>query len=511
MIFSCEKIVMKFPNTINTHSTAFAKTKLFQILSGLDRYEQNKLRKFVASPYFNMDQTIVELYDFLIKIVNEGGIESTTRVLIWDAIKKEKPYNDTRFRKYCSDLLRLVQDYFSISAFEANPVHKASYFVKSLDRFDSPSLREKMAKKVQKILNQKEVKQEPEEFFFDYRINRAIFEMKQTRGLKDDINLISRSLDLFFITEKMTLLCEAFSQRYISSFDYLLSFEQEVVQSIKKDPSYLEVPLISAAYWIYLLYTEPEVKSNYDTLKEILRKYALSFSRRVAKAYYNHALNYAISQLNKGNQEFLKELFLLYKDLLESRIIIEKNKITPASFRNICVTALRIGEYEWTSDFISTYSEFLPESMRDNTVTYTQAQVYLYQGNYDKVIEKLRDVEYEDITYNLNSKAMLVASFYELDEIEPLFSLLESFRAYLNRKKEIADFRRIAYLNLIKYTKRLTRILPGDTKAIQKFREDLIKETANGVGSIKWLEEKIDELEGVGKNDQPEVTTQSGS
>ena len=49
------------------------------------------------------------------------------------------------------------------------------------------------------------------------------------------------------------------------------------------------------------------------------------------------------------------------------------------------------------------------------------------------------------------------------------------------------------YRNLIKLTKKLTKIMPGDKKAIEKFKTE-INET-KGIADLRWLKEKIAELE----------------
>ena len=71
---------------------------------------------------------------------------------------------------------------------------------------------------------------------------------------------------------------------------------------------------------------------------------------------------------------------------------------------------------------------------------------------------------------------------------------MESFRVFLNRNKNIPQQRRKSYLNLLKYVRRLTRISSNDKMAVQKFKEEIIKEKANHVNH-EWLLEKIAELE----------------
>ncbi len=247
-------------------------------------------------------------------------------------------------------------------------------------------------------------------------------------------------------------------------------------------------------YQIYLLYTELENEDHYHKLIELLDKYSIYFPEEAVKdELYMSAQNYCIRKINQGNQRFQKELFFLYQTLLKKEIIVANGVLSPWYFRNIVVVALRLGEYAWTEDFIIKFQDFLEEDFRRNTVTYNLAQLYFYQKKYGKVIEQLRNVEYEDVTYNLNSKAMLIATYYETDETEPLYSLFESFRTYLNRHKNIPDNRRANFKNLIKFTKALLNLNSGDKLSVDKLREEVI--VSKNVASKEWLLEKITELE----------------
>ena len=120
------------------------------------------------------------------------------------------------------------------------------------------------------------------------------------------------------------------------------------------------------------------------------------------------------------------------------------------------------------------------------------AQVHFYKKQHEQVVELLSTVEYEDFTYNLNSKAMLIATYYETNEIDPLYSMLESFRTYLNRHDEIPEIRRENFHNLIRFTRRLTKVDTSIPEELDKL-EDEIKATKQ-VASQSWLLEKVQEL-----------------
>jgi hypothetical protein len=71
---------------------------------------------------------------------------------------------------------------------------------------------------------------------------------------------------------------------------------------------------------------------------------------------------------------------------------------------------------------------------------------------------------------------------------------MESFRVFLNRHKNIPLQRRRSYLNLLKYVRRLTRLLPGDKAGVEKLREEVVADRAVTVNH-EWLLEKLRELD----------------
>lgn len=135
-------------------------------------------------------------------------------------------------------------------------------------------------------------------------------------------------------------------------------------------------------------------------------------------------MNYSLKRMNSGEKEYIRETFELYVKFLEKGLLHVKGKISPWSFKNIVTTGLRLSEFDWVENFIHAYSHDLDERYRNNAMTFNLAQFYFYKKDYANVITLLSKVEYDDITYNLNSKTLLMASYYELDELEALNSLL---------------------------------------------------------------------------------------
>jgi hypothetical protein len=118
------------------------------------------------------------------------------------------------------------------------------------------------------------------------------------------------------------------------------------------------------------------------------------------------------------------------------------------------------------------------------------ARVYFFRKEYDKVLELLQQVEYDDVFYLLDAKLTLVKTFYELKEFESLSALLDSFKMLLRRKKIISDEYRIIYTRFILFLKKL--IQANEKKKLLVLKDEL--QNARQVADISWLKEKVEEM-----------------
>ena len=205
-------------------------------------------------------------------------------------------------------------------------------------------------------------------------------------------------------------------------------------------------------------------------------------------------LNYCTKKINQGHPSFSREFFDVYNEILDKNIL-PNDQINPWSFKNAVQIALRLGEYEWSEKFIKDYSAKLPLEFRDNTLSYNLALVYFYQKKYNDVIEQLQSVKYEDIVYNLNAKSILLLTYYELNEDDALLSLMDSFKTYVNRHKDIAQNRRTLYLNQMKYIRKLMKLNKGDLIEVENIRKEMEEDRKIGIASEKWILEKLAEME----------------
>ncbi len=473
-------------------------TKIYKLLACFDKYEINKCRKLLKSPYFNSDETLVVFFDLLVEDIHTNKSKKLEKTFIWQHLNSDKPFNDTRFRKYSSDLLKLVMQYLAQSSFENNTLEKLAALAKTAKDKKIRVLYDTLIHKMEEVLEKKD-KESAEYFQFIYQIEEHKFDLDYdeiNRNIEPTYEKISYQLDQFYLASKLLLYLKATSWKNLVSgkYDFNLAFIDEIIAALKNPSFYEQASMLVKMYFHAAQITrEKDSFENYKTLKELLLTYNELISAREAYYFYQYILNYCTINLNQGKPAFAEELFSVYVDMIQTNYILDEGVISPYNFKNIVTLSARLEKYDWAEKFVHNYVKYLPAETADNAKTFNLATLYYYKKDYGRVIELLRDVEYEDITYNLGAKNLLIYVYYETDEVDALYPLLDSFRVYLDRKKEIPDQRKNNFKNLIRFVKKLLKTIPGDKKALEKLKEELV---ATPNVDKRWLMEKIEELRG---------------
>jgi len=468
--------------------------KVFSILQKFDTYEQNRLRKFVQSPYFNRNERLEKLLEILLKDVKSDHTTiSFNRNEIWRKIGHKSTYDDVKLRKDFSDLLRLTEKFIAQEHYEKNGLYEAEFLLSAIHEKKMSKL-EAGTKKLATRLLERFPLRSSEYYLHAFKLDRSKFLMNhniQVKGEKKNIETVSKNLDIFYICEKIRYYCYIISSQRITTHKYELKMLKEVIQEVE-DSEYKEIPAIAIYYQHYLTLIDVENEAHYFKLKSLLDQYGLIFPKEEAYNLYTSTTNYCARKVNSGQPKFLEEYFDIMVDFIEKEIIFLDDFLAPGIFDNMVTTGLRLEKFLWVESFIKKYSDKLVTKYRENVVTFNTARLHWYRKDFDIVIRLLIEVEYDEIHYNLISKTMLITTYYDTNEIEPLFSLLGSFRTFLNRHKEIPQHRRDLYLNLIRFIKKMVNTLPNDKKAIEKLHKEIIE--TKSIANKDWLLEKLAEL-----------------
>ncbi len=473
--------------------SSLADTKLYAVLSLFTVYELNRLNKFVRSPYFNKNEDLIRLFEVIDKAIRNGDAAELGRQELWVKSTLIETYNDVKFRKLCSDLLKLIEKFLIQEVFEENSLLQADNLLIAVYNRKLDALYNSAVSAAERLSMQYHFRPAAY-YYYEYSFERNFYNLtglELARSKQANIDQIAANLDKFYVAEKLRSYITMIDRQRMATHDYQMLFMDEIFAYVESGNLYEVVP-INLYYQVYLTRKEPNNPEHFEVLKALMAQHLSRLPQLEAFEVLDSALNYCINRINTGDNNYLREYMEMSLMGIKNELLLVNGALSPWIFRNIVVTGLRLRDFDWVERFIVDYQYQIEEKYRDNAVSFNLANLYFYKKEFNKVLELLQTVEYDDPSYNLNSKTILIATYYELGEIDSLSSLLASFEIYLRRKKEIPADRRHHYIQLIKFMRALVRIVPADTVSLQKLYTRI--SNTEGVVNKDWLLEKIDAL-----------------
>jgi len=471
-------------------------SKFYKFLKSLNNKELRKFRKYLESPYFNTNQTLLALFSVFENHLLDAKSSLLQKETVWDLIYPNESFDYDRLRKLLHLLMVFGEDFLAQMAYDDNSAHRVHYLLQMLHRKEMDEFIHSTIQSGLTILK-KENNRNGTYYYDLYSIEKYKYileniesaRVKKLNIQKLNISEIDGHLNHFYFSEKLKYYCLLLSWSKMTNVDLEVTLIPEIVSKIANS-KLMEIPAIAIYYQIYLTFIDPTDESHYFNLKNLIKNQLHLFPQEEARDVMNSAINYTIQKQNQGFLKFSIENFELWKEALKRNVVLINDELSPWSFKNIVTLALRLDEYEWTEHFIKDYGIKINKEFRENAINYNQAILFFYKKEYNKAIPLLQKVQFDEVNYGLGAKSILLAIFYELDEFETLGSLYESFKLFVKRNKNITDDRKKSYLELINFTKKLYEVNLDKTN-LKKLKAQIENSQAM---SKKWLVEKVDEL-----------------
>ena len=472
-------------------------TKLFTFLQTFSRQELVQLRKYLVSPFFNENEDLIRLFDLAQddEVLQGKTNKKEQQLGLWRKLFPRKPYDDTRFRRLCSDLLRLAMGFAAYRQYQSNPATEQVFLLHSLA---STRLEKHFDGIVRQARNEQDKSgyRDADFHYLEYMLQRRSHEHREQIAPKtatfDCIEKADFHLDCYYLTKKLEHFCDALGYQSMVAGTAEIYLFPGFLEHVKNS-RYFEEPSVKAWFLAANMMLYREEEHFFLQLKKLLGEEAGFFQKKELQTLFIHLMNYCIdTKINTGRSDYYAELFAIYRIALDREIIFDNNELNPHHYKNIVTLSLHVKDFEWGEYFIQNYTQRLPKDAQENALNYNLAHIYFHQGHYEKVIEQLREVEYQTLVYALGSKLLLLRTYYELQEFQALDSMIDSFSIYLRRNKLISKEVRQQYLNVLRFTKKLSAVKPYDGKVIEKIRTQI--EDCKMLAAKTWLLEKAGEL-----------------
>ena len=425
-------------------------SKLIELLKTFSAKELRECGDWVNSPFFNTNDEVTLLYDYLRKAAPNFSPKKIERETVYKNLFGKKKYDEKHVNYLMSFLLKLTEQYIAYSQYTANPVLEninllQSYMQRGLDKHFH-YIHENTESKLQNFPHRN-----LDFFYLQYLLSETAnrnFLRKNIRKYDARLQSAADYFDLFLLASKLKYFCEMQDRKMTLTADYKLNMLAEISAYFSQN-DFSAYPGI-VAYWLVLQTQEqPQETKHFFGLKELLRKHSGAFPRAELRELYGYAINYCLRRVNAGELDFLKELFSLYKETLGAELLLEHGQISFWTYKNIVGVALRLRDFAWAENFIRDYNSKLAEEFRENALHYNLAELSFYKRDFDAAMTHLNRVEFSDIYYSFDTKKMMMKIYFEKEEIDALLSLIASFKVFIKRNQSVSEANKLAYENFI--------------------------------------------------------------
>jgi hypothetical protein len=477
-------------------------SKLLRTLRKLNDEELNAFKKFVASPYFNANKELAALLEVICSevLISSSAFRNED---ILNRLSPGRKFEERRLTDLMYRLTNLLEEYLSIEKYRQNKVQQKINLLSLGYEKEFDSLIGGIEKDIALIHKNNPVRDAEylyETFMFH---SEKDYSFRLHGKISDHESIQSKSdfLDLYYFALKLKDACEMINRSRILSVTYDIRMVDNIIDYLREHPGiYKEYPAVQIYFSMYLMLSSEEHEKYFFDLKEQADHNASAFTSDEIRSIYGYLQNYCIRRLNQGDTDYLNHLFGIYKHIFNTGLVFGDNKNMQWDFKNFVSLGLRLKEYEWTLQMINTFKDQLPQTVRQNAYSYNLANYYYETGDYRKATKLLVSVEFTDIYYNLDSKAMLLKIYYKVEEEESFYSLVSSFGIYLRRNKLISPATAEIYHNLLKFTKKSFNL---KTKLPYQRKKDYYKNVVDlkdkitrthKVANINWLLQEVGEL-----------------
>jgi len=471
-------------------------TRIYQVLRLMERKELNRFRKFINSPYFNINPSIIQLGEALIDQLKSDE-ELPSKPEIWAHINSGVDYDDLKFRKLCNDLLERFERFLVNEKLEEVNLLQANLLLYALRDKKIDLLVDKQVKKSNRLID-REIDQSAEYYLRVYTNKKILLSLKTNSEKKADIKNsldklsyedLFQNLDSFYVVEKLRYATDILSWKkmYKTDIDLDLGFTLDLVEKYNLEA----IPAVKVYVLMYRLMSGIGNYDDYNELKSFAGEVIENFPLEEQREIVDVLLSFVIKDVNKGDMNAVAEMVSLYEWSINEEIILHNGHLSPTTFRNYVVGGLRLGLYDKVEKFIKSKARLLEESDRENAINFNMSRVEFYRKDFDKALVYLNKVNYDDIWYSINSRNNLLAVYYELKEFEVLESQMDSYSTYLRREKSIEGFKKVGHQNYVNFLRSIYRNMYNNIK-LQDIKANLKSEKS--VFNKSWLLEKIDEL-----------------
>jgi hypothetical protein len=458
---------------------------LWQTFTRLTALERKHLGQWLASPFFCRRAAPLRLYEYL-----EHALQAGTPPAPDAALERLESADRSTgaLRLVMSELLGQIEHFlvyrekFGLPDFKTHLA--GAYRKRGLEKHFQQSLRE--ARLALDRLPHRHAEYFEAQVAIEYELYQHLTTGRRTEAL--NLQALSDRTDTAYLARKLRQVCFALTHQAVYRTEYDFGLLPDLLAYVQRTPALLAVPAIALYYYCHAFLTRPDDEAAFQRFKALLFVHTAELPEAEQRNLHLFAINYCIKKINQREAAYFREAFDLYRSALSGGLLLENGALSPFAYNNIVASALKVHEAAWAERFIHDYAPFLEKKHRTSTFHLNLARVAYGRRQYRDALLHLQQADYKDLINNLIAKTLVLKIHFETDEFDALDAHLQNMQAYLRRQRDIG-YHKTNYLNIVRYTRLLMQLPPGDFKERQSLRQRIEEEPE--LTEQEWLVEML--------------------
>ena len=459
-------------------------TLVWQLLQSFSMGELREAGEFLQSPLMNKRADLQIIYSIVVKALKKGQGAPKREDIFKEAFPNQE-FKDQQLRLSLSYLYKVLEEYLLWKELKNNPIKKPAMLLSAYRKKRLPAHFQKTLNKAEKKMQQK-LLNHPEAYLEKYFIEheRYLFLSESSRTNTLNLQEVEDNLTTAFLAMKLRQACFLRSHEVVFNTNYQTVLIEEILETTAqgKHGKNIGVALYRSCYMALFKQQGGEAFGHFKTL---LFSSAGKFPEEDMMDLYLLAINYCIKKVNEGRHEFYRQALELYKNGLQTNLLLKEGRLSHFTYNNIVAVAIRLeDEWEWADWFVNHYRGKFGAPISGSHFWLNAAQLAFVKKEYDASLVFLQKADYKDLINNMVAKVLQMKIYFEMEEHDLLDSHLRTMRMFIRRNKKMA-YHRENWTNIVRYTQKIIELNPFDEERKKQLKGQIIEEEV--LTEKEWL------------------------
>ena len=397
---------------------------LWLLIKSLEGKEHTRIRKFLASPYFNSDEKQVKLFEAVVEQVKEARCD---REALDTIIFPYKPFSYTRITNLISDLKRLLESFFIQEELKKQPFSSEFLLLQSMNAKALPKF---IGQSEERIKNQVEGKTiHTEEFFLqNFLVEDQIYQFFSVTDEKRSSEIVGKkvkALHLFYVMAMLRSVCQDLNQRANHGTDGKTSHRFFIQYVLDNQKLYSHELMLRLYMLILRMLVTPTDIHYFERLVDELTMSKDNIPQKEFWTLFKYAQQHSLRMKGNHSLQVKTLLFRLYSVFMNGsgeNWAITKDFLSPTDGFAFLTLAVEFQKEKAAEKFISDYATYSPN---DNQILAFYQAYFLYKmkNKRKESLEIMQLHNFDDTPFVKDAPFLLTELYYEAYEDQALEKL----------------------------------------------------------------------------------------